>query len=570
MSKDGNIKVCKYDKGTGVVLMNSEDYFSKMDTIVLDKSKFKEVPVNENKKHPILARQSSVIYFLDTYLKPFIDTILLKKLTPSGSSPGKLYGLCKVHKDGFPMRPVISMIGSAEYDLAKYLDKLIQPHIPNEYMVGSTTSFLDKLKGIIFKPTDCLVSFDVASLFTNVPLMETIDTIAKYLYPKDAVSCMPFPEKSFRKLMTVATGGIFMYKDKLYTQIDGVAMGNPLGPTLANFFLADLETKMFKDYNGIKPKGFVRYVDDIFCVFEQSSQIDPFFSFLNQLHKNLTFTLEMGTDSLPFLNTLIEIDGSDFQSSIYRKKTHTGVFMNFNAIVPTKWKFGLILCLLNTAKVVCTSDSLFWEEISKLRKMFFLNNYPKFFFDKALKRFLEKQNSATVNTSMESNESSGITFSIPFIGEASHKFSKQIVNLIKTTYNIEVLPVFTSTKVGDFFSLKCKTPFPYSSNVVYKFSCLRDADCSYIGQTKRHLVIRANEHVVLSRSKPESEIKNHLYKCDACHQNKLDCSSFEILKQCKNRYDTVISEALLIKRLRPKLNKKLVTKGTSYYLKVFY
>ena len=87
-----------------------------------------------------------------------------------------------------------------------------------------------------------------------------------------------------------------MYKDKLYTQIDGVAMGNPLGPTLANFFLADLETKMFKDYNGIKPKGFVRYVDDIFCVFEQSSQIDPFFSFLNQLHKNLTFTLEIVYD----------------------------------------------------------------------------------------------------------------------------------------------------------------------------------------------------------------------------------------------------------------------------------
>ena len=73
-----------------------------------------------------------------------------------------------------------------------------------------------------------------------------------------------------------------------------------------------------------------------------------------------------------------------------------------------------------------------------------------------------------------------IILSIPFIGEASITFSKQIVSIIKTSYNIEILPVFTSSKFGDYFSLKCRTPFPLSSNVVYKFSCLRDAGCSYI------------------------------------------------------------------------------------------
>ena len=346
-------------------------------------------------------------------------------------------------------------------------------------------------------------------------------------------------------------------------------MGNPLGPTLANFFLANLETEMFENYSGIKPKGYVRYVDDIFCVFEDNSEINPFFLFLNKLHKNLTFTLELGTDSLPFLNTRSKVDGSNFDYSIYRKKTHTGVFMNFTAIVPTKWKFGLILCLLNTAKTVCTSELSFWEEVSRLRKMFYLNNYPKTFFEKALKKFQDKQNSTNLNSTIESNDSSGITFSIPFIGEASHKFSKQIVSLIKTTYNIEVLPVFTSTKVGDFFSLKSKTPLPYSSNVVYKFSCLRDADCSYIGQTKRHLVTRVNEHVELSRVEPKSEIKNHIYECDACHTIKLDYTNFDILKRCQNNYNTKISEALLIRKFRPKLNKQLMTKGTSYLLKVF-
>ena len=162
-------------------------------------------------------------------------------------------------------------------------------------------------------------------------------------------------------------------------------MGNPLGPTLANFFLADLETNMFDKFSGIKPKGYVRYVDDIFCVFEDESQVTPFFDFLNSLHKNLKFTLELGTKSLPFLNTYIEINGYDFNSSIYRKKTHTGVCMNFTALVPRKWKFGLILGFLHTAKAVCSAENYFNGEVSKFRKMCILNNYPKAFFDQVLK-----------------------------------------------------------------------------------------------------------------------------------------------------------------------------------------
>ena len=241
--------------------------------------------------------------------------------------------------------------------------------------------------------------------------------------------------------------------------------------------------------------------------------------------------------------------------------------MNFTALVPQKWKFGLILCLLHTAKTVCSSQKYFNDEVSKLREMFTLNNYPKTFFDQAFKKFLDKQNATNLDSTLSSNETSGITLSIPFIGEASYKFSKQVVSLIKSTYDIEILPVFTSTKIGDFFSLKSKTPFPFASNVVYKFSCLRDADRSYIGQTKRHLVTRVNEHVALSSSK--SEIKSHIRNCPICYKKKFNVDNFQILKKCKNSFNTCISEALFIRKFRPKLNKQLMTNGASYFLKVF-
>ena len=145
-------------------------------------------------------------------------------------------------------------------------------------------------------------------------------------------------------------------------------------------------------------------------------------------------------------------------------------------------------------------------------------------------------------------------------GKASDKFAKQMISLVKKTYNVKVLPVFTSTKIGNYFSLKISTPFPYSANVVYQFHCLRDADCSYIGQSKRHLLTRVNEH--LSRTGgPESQIKNHIYNCPKCHKQFLSVEKFKILKKCRTSFETMIQEALKIKRLRPKLNKQLVKGG---------
>ena len=80
-----------------------------------------------------------------------------------------------------------------------------------------------------------MVSFDVASLFTNVPLPETIEIIFNYSYEENK-NIMPIERKVFRKLMFISTQGIFMFDGKLYKQIDGATMRNPLGPNLANFF----------------------------------------------------------------------------------------------------------------------------------------------------------------------------------------------------------------------------------------------------------------------------------------------------------------------------------------------
>ena len=77
------------------------------------------------------------------------------------------------------------------------------------------------------------------------------------------------------------------------------------------------------------------------------------------------------------------------------------------------------------------------------------------------------------------------------------------------------------------------------------------------------------EHTFLGKIGPQSEIKNHIYDCQECHSVKIACESFEILKSHRDSFAAKISEALCIRRSKPRLNKKLFGKGVSYLLKIF-
>ena len=227
------------------------------------------------------------------------------------------------------------MINTAEYGLAKYLDFLIKPHIPSKFMLDSTSGFLKNLNDFQFSSTDTLISFDVVSLFTNVPLQDTIHLITDYIYKSPTKP--PFDKATFTRLLEIATGGLFMYQGKFFKQIDGVTMGSPLGPTLANFCLAHYESSLLNDPTS--PALYLRYVDDIFCVFRQGSSHQAFLKKLNDLHPNLRFTEEIGPSTLPFLDTTIslpDIDGGTVTSRVYRKPTFTGLMLNFNAMCPFK------------------------------------------------------------------------------------------------------------------------------------------------------------------------------------------------------------------------------------------
>ena len=171
------------------------------------------------------------------------------------------------------------MINTPEYKLAKFLDNIIKPHIPHEYMLKLTGDCINKLRSYQFSSGQKFVSFDVFSLFTNVPYEETIKLIANQLFSEKKTNQPLIKKEIFIKLFKLATQGQFLYMDVLYNE--SITIGLQLGPTIANFFLPNWENRILKNKSQHFPKLYLRYIDDVFAVFENNNACLSFLNLLN-------------------------------------------------------------------------------------------------------------------------------------------------------------------------------------------------------------------------------------------------------------------------------------------------
>nr|XP_027226988.1 uncharacterized protein LOC113818961 [Penaeus vannamei] len=237
LKNDNTIVITKPDKGRGVVILNKCDYEQKLMDILSDKTKFKQITTKISTH--LLYLEDKLNRLLRT-IKASININTYNSLMTSGSRPGVLYGLPKVHKPNIPLRPIISSIGTFNYNTAKFLVPIISPLTSNQYTIDNSTSFVKEITSLNFQQPVTMASFDVESLFTNVPLQETTELIANNL-DNTYLDKHGLDTITFKKLLEItAHHSVFTFNDCLYAQTDGVAMGSPLGPSYANAFLYSL------------------------------------------------------------------------------------------------------------------------------------------------------------------------------------------------------------------------------------------------------------------------------------------------------------------------------------------
>ena len=190
------------------------------------------------------------------------------ELYPSGSKPGVLYGLSKVHtalEDGIPsFRPILSAIGTSTYKLAKFCDQLLKPLTNNEYIIKDSFSFAKEV--LEFDASLFTASFEIKSLFTNISLIETSNLCAQNLY-RNQTHVGNLTKSLFYSLLKITMFESFsIFDGKCYEQCDGVAMASLLGPTLAN--VGHFENIWLENCPAyFKPIVYRRFVDDTVLLF---------------------------------------------------------------------------------------------------------------------------------------------------------------------------------------------------------------------------------------------------------------------------------------------------------------
>ena len=404
-----------------------------------------------------------------------------------------------------------------------------------------------------------MVSYDVVSLFTNVPLDESINLAVNIISENEASK---INKKDLKKLFQICTSEThFMFNGDYYDQIDGVCMGSPLGPVLANLFMGIKEIEWINDYAGEKPLFYRRYVDDICCVFKDEGQARQFLNYLNAKHANIRFTIECEKDgTLPFLDVKICRSNSSIITSTYYKPTHTGLLTSFTSFVPHIYKKGLVRTLFDRAHKICNTEFLLNNDIKYISNMLQRNLFPRKMIANILEKVRATHNShqtQQASQTEEPDESDVETrfFKLPFTGNSSDIVANKIRKVVnKFCKKVNVRLIFNVSKTSSFFSVKDRTPNHLLSHVVYLFKCA-GCNATYIGETHRHLTTRIEEH---SEKDKNSHVFRHLQANPAC-KTKFEATCFSVIDRAETKFKLEIKEAYHIKKCSPTLNGQIKT-----------
>jgi hypothetical protein len=276
-----------------------------------------------------------------------------KWLCPVGSRPPRLYGIPKIHKEGVPLRPILSNIGAPTYQLSKYLAGILSPFVGcSMHHVKISIEFAHTLGTLQVRPEDLMVSFDVVSLFTWVPMVESLNLLSQH-----------FSEDLQALFRHVLTSTYFSFGGQFYEQTDDLAVGCPLSPVTSNFFMDDLKERALKQVTH-KLLCWFCYVDNTFVTWPHGPEkLERFLDHLNGLHRNIQITMDTEKGGhLPFLDIDIyrRPDGS-LGHKVYRTPTYTNLYLNPGSHHHPSNKQAVLATLVHRVRALCDKKSLHGE-----------------------------------------------------------------------------------------------------------------------------------------------------------------------------------------------------------------
>ena len=411
LREDSSQVVLTADKGVALVVMDKNQYIEKCMDLLNDTKTYKPCKDTTKKLHRDI--QESLRKLNREHGSSRLhdwSKLHYNRLLPTGnSSPApRFYGLPKIHKTNCPMHPIVSACGTATYQLAKFLTKILQRYTGiTPSFVKDSKSFSDHLRTMRISGEEELVSFDISALFTSIPVPTALDIINRLFTEhiedpeaKDKYGC------SFRRntiglekdevmslLKLVLENCVFTFQDRFYKQLHGAAMGSPCSPVVANIYMEYFENMALGPELPVPIKDWKRYVDDVFSIIPKGNR-DNLLQYLNSIDPHIKFTIEQpnAEGGIPFLDTFPKPQGENIAVAVYRKPTHTDRYLDFNSSHPVSAKRAVVRALMDRAENVCSDPEILANEIDHLSKVLHYNNYPQWMINQQGK--MEKQDPA--------------------------------------------------------------------------------------------------------------------------------------------------------------------------------
>ncbi|CAM2729790.1 unnamed protein product [Rotaria socialis] len=477
LREDDSIIITRPDKGRGIVVMNRQDYVNKMLTILNDSTKFSFLL-----EDPTIKREKLLNDLLKRLYNEHCITDQFHSIAgATGSYPGRLYGLPKIHKENVPLRPVLSSIGTFNYGLAKALSQILSTIIEKKNMIRDSFDFVKEVRTLSKDfSKHRMVSFDVSSLYTNVPINETIEIILNSLYVIQPIPPI-IKRDDMKELLIFATkNSHFLFDGKVYDQIGGVSMGSPLAPLLAEIFLQEFERKISSLLQELWIVYWKRYVDDTFVLLNSQFTTKHVCAELSKCHPSIQFTSEEEdpvTRTLPFLDVLVQRKpGANFHTCVYRTKN--------------------VLWFNDKVEQFCSEENSLHKEFDFIRGLCAKNGYLARFVNSIIKRQLNLQKSTAPPTPIETTTDT-VVLRVPYFGAESQIYGKRVTAAAAKHYPFKKIRVVydVTDRIGRGFQLKDSIADEFKSGVVYEATC-STCNQAYVGQTFRHLKTRIHEHIL--------------------------------------------------------------------------
>ncbi len=186
--------------------------------------------------------------------------------------------------------------------------------------------------------------------------------------------------------------------DGYYRQEDGLAMGSPPAPLLANGWM-----NKFDKYIEGNAKLYFQYMDDILRDMK-CHDVEDKLKEINNLHPSLQFTCERETNnSIAFLDMLICRSEGKLTSTWHNKSTDTGLTMNYHALAPQKYKRSVVSGLVHRIYHACSTWENFHESLVKAKRILENNQYSPSFYERIINTLppIERTLNKIIDTSSE-------------------------------------------------------------------------------------------------------------------------------------------------------------------------